>query len=494
MPLATKNHRSRVKAHVVETRDVELEISVSIGSVTLPFSLSIQLSMITVLCALLPVIVTGWVELRSGSLIAKYFAAGWTLLILGGVANVLRGFGVLPVNLVTVFGAQIGALATMLLLTFGLMDRFRVLQKQIEVAQKKAILHQQQANRELDEKVQRRTADLEVSHQVISQKNAAFKILLETSAKMDHQRSLQSLLDHTVSQLVRVFPNNQFALLLNDKALEENVQPIFHDVHIQQQQFLMRYHQHLMSSESLSTDNSDNQNDSSLFDDLNVVPIRQGKELLVGHIIMTGTALTQADKELLMVFVEQLSAFLKNKVLHDQLELLANKDALTGTFSRAYFESQLAMLTNLKLTKDEDFTLLLIDVNGLKYVNDVHGHNDGDLMLKIVAEYLMEHVRGNDLVCRLGGDEFVVIITGKKESAHFVIDKLMARQTEMNLACGEGDNRQIIPVRFSLGSASTSEHACEDLLREADQDMYLSKRKYYEDNPNALTRDTPKQQ
>lgn len=465
-----------------------------IGAVVFPFTMSIKYSMAVILVALIPVLVTGYAELRSGSLIAKYFAAGWLFLVLGGVANVMRGFGVLPVNVVTVYGAQIGALMTMLLLSFGFTDRIRVLQKEVAEANKKALARERLTNRELDEKVQQRTLDLEKSHQIILQKNGSFKVLLETGVLMDHEQSLQSLLDLTVSQLVRVFPQNQFALLLNDGVLEETIKPIFHDVHFQQQKFLMRYHEHLLLTEEQNNTSDHEKLDGSLLEDLNVVPVRQGNDVLLGHVIMMGKTLNQSDKELLMVFVDQLSSFLKNKVLHDQLELLANKDVLTGTFSRAYFDNFYEKLVKEKVESNSDFALMLIDVNGLKYVNDVHGHNSGDLMLKMVASFLNEHVRGNDRVCRLGGDEFVIAVKGSAEEGQHLADKLMRKQQGMTLTCSEGEGEgeseasESVPVRFSLGCASTSDYECFELLKAADKNMYASKKAYYEKNPQALTR------
>jgi len=461
-----------------------------VGAVVFPFSLSIKYSMAIILIALIPVLVTGYVELRSGSIIAKYFAAGWLFLVLGGVANVMRGFGVLPVNIVTVYGAQMGALMTMLLLSFGFTDRIRVLQKAVAGANKKALARERLTNRELDEKVQQRTVDLEKSHQIILQKNDAFKVLLETGVLMDHEQSLQSLLDLTVSQLVRVFPQNQFALLLNDCVLEDSIMPIFQDVHFQQQKFLMRYHEHLLVMEGESNIDDHEKVDGSLLEDLNVVPVRQGNDLLLGHVIMMGKTLNQSDKELLMVFVDQLSSFLKNKVLHDQLELMANKDVLTGTYSRAYFDSFCEKLVKEKDESNSDFALMLIDVNGLKYVNDVHGHNSGDLMLKMVASFLSEHVRGNDRVCRLGGDEFVIAVKGSAEEGQYLADKLMRKQQGMTLTCSEGEITESVPVRFSLGCASTSDYECSELLKAADRNMYASKKAYYDENPQALTRNT----
>jgi diguanylate cyclase (GGDEF)-like protein len=94
---------------------------------------------------------------------------------------------------------------------------------------------------------------------------------------------------------------------------------------------------------------------------------------------------------------------------HEQLkdaEILAQTDALTGLGNRRRAESaiQEAIVAN------NLFCLLVFDLNGFKAINDLHGHNQGDQLLKIVAQRIRSVVRDADVVCRWGGDEFVVII------------------------------------------------------------------------------------
>lgn len=446
-----------------------------VGAVFMPFALSIQLSMLTVIVAVVPILITGIKELTTGSLMGRYFVIGWFFLIFGGIANILRAFGILPVNLFTVYGAQFGALATMLLLTFGFTDRIRVLNRKVDQANKEMLAKEIKAKEELEEKVEQRTIDLAVSNKVVTQKNDAFKTLLETNSLMDHERSLQALLEIAVMQLAKVFPHHEMALVFNNENKSEAINPIFHDMTLDKQNLLLKL------AESLTTEDSETTKKQKELlyienKELNILPIMEEESSLLGHAFMIGKALEVSDQELIGVFVDQLNSFLKNKSLHDKLELIANRDSLTGAYSRAYFDRQFELFVEAKEEHKEEFSVLLIDVNGLKYINDHHGHGDGDHLLEKVARFLFDHVRGNDLVARLGGDEFVVLVKGGLETAEALAHKLNTLQHRLSITCGN----ETLPISFSLGLASSSNHPCEELLKIADELMYMNKRAFYE--------------
>lgn len=96
---------------------------------------------------------------------------------------------------------------------------------------------------------------------------------------------------------------------------------------------------------------------------------------------------------------------------------LAHEDGLTGLPNRRHFETQLRIEAARSARTDESFGLALLDLNGFKQINDVHGHAAGDALLVEVARRLQEVARGSDLVARLGGDEFVVLMPGLRDPA-----------------------------------------------------------------------------
>ena len=155
---------------------------------------------------------------------------------------------------------------------------------------------------------------------------------------------------------------------------------------------------------------------------------------------------------------------LKNLESQEQLSYEASHDALTGVYNRGVFE---------KVREQENnFGLILVDVDRFKNINDTYGHDAGDKILKTVADQLMHHFRSNDYVCRIGGDEFAVIMVhagnGMKE---LVRDKF--NDIQYTLSHPEGS---LPVVTLSVGAAfSDRPHPREDIFKDADRELYTVK-------------------
>jgi len=106
--------------------------------------------------------------------------------------------------------------------------------------------------------------------------------------------------------------------------------------------------------------------------------------------------------------------------LHQRVEIehqLARSDAVTGIFNRLAFFEQLKYLLDLAARERNPIALAYIDLDNFKRVNDEHGHDEGDRILRRVAHTLRQSTRRTDVVARLGGDEFVVLMPGVDDSA-----------------------------------------------------------------------------
>jgi diguanylate cyclase (GGDEF)-like protein len=153
---------------------------------------------------------------------------------------------------------------------------------------------------------------------------------------------------------------------------------------------------------------------------------------------------------------------------------MAYRDPLTGLWNRRYFEERLKE----ELSRAERaginrcFTVVIVDLNGFKEINDQYGHLVGDELLKWVGNFLMTHLRAHDVACRTGGDEFMLLLPDLSATdAVHVIARLRAQFCQANLD-------RVIPVGLSIGSASWPEvsKSCDTLLARADADMYKDKR------------------
>ncbi len=159
---------------------------------------------------------------------------------------------------------------------------------------------------------------------------------------------------------------------------------------------------------------------------------------------------------------------LRNARLYAEVEELAARDRLTGLYNRRLFEEHLEVAVARARRTGEDLSLLVIDLDGLKRINDLGGHTAGDQALQALAHALTTSTRTTDIVCRLGGDEFAVILSGSApEDALVVAERAQERLAEL----GRGQ------CSFSGGIARSLEtHATPyDFYRSADIAAYRAK-------------------
>jgi len=184
---------------------------------------------------------------------------------------------------------------------------------------------------------------------------------------------------------------------------------------------------------------------------------------------------TDKDKELLQFVSTQVAAAIDRQQMHERLQHMAQYDQLTHLPNRQLFLDRLKTALARARRDDRLLSLLFIDLDRFKDVNDTLGHAMGDLLLQRVAQRLIESVRGSDTVARLGGDEFVVLLEGgqAREHASAAAEKILAAFSQpFDL---EGNRLHIQP---SIGVAIYPEHGHEEhhLLGHADEAMYVSKK------------------
>lgn len=154
---------------------------------------------------------------------------------------------------------------------------------------------------------------------------------------------------------------------------------------------------------------------------------------------------------------------------------IANHDALTGLFNRRHFQTTLEGWVGFATRYQRQGTLVFIDLDKFKYVNDTFGHGFGDQYLNAVAKLLVENLRTTDIVARWGGDEFIVFLPETVGAeAHLVGDKLLEAFNKAKIYFG---NNLFHPAA-SIGLSSFPEHAAtaDDLILFADAAMYEAKK------------------
>jgi len=157
----------------------------------------------------------------------------------------------------------------------------------------------------------------------------------------------------------------------------------------------------------------------------------------------------------------------------EEAELTAAIDALTHIANRRAFEASLER----KIAVRENFSLLLIDLNDFKLVNDTHGHVAGDDLLKKFAAELAAQFSNSDMACRWGGDEFAVMIAGSLREAQDKADRVRKWALgEYRVSTGAGQSVKV-EVTASIGAVQWNGRETQlELLARADREMYHAKR------------------
>jgi two-component system cell cycle response regulator len=166
--------------------------------------------------------------------------------------------------------------------------------------------------------------------------------------------------------------------------------------------------------------------------------------------------------------------------LRDNVQLsieAAITDPLTGLHNRRYMESHLGTLVEQAVARGKPISVLVLDIDFFKAINDAHGHAAGDDVLKEFSQRLRKAVRGIDLACRYGGEEFVVVMPDTEVGvATMVAERLRRRVAAEPFAICQ--NTRTIQATISIGIAAIQ--SCEDkpadIVKRADQALYRAKR------------------
>ncbi|HUE07718.1 MAG TPA: sensor domain-containing diguanylate cyclase [Acidimicrobiales bacterium] len=164
------------------------------------------------------------------------------------------------------------------------------------------------------------------------------------------------------------------------------------------------------------------------------------------------------------------------KRLETDLRALADFDELTGIYNRRRFQEEVEKHLTASRRFGDPMTLMLLDVDAFKQINDTYGHHTGDRALQVVAGALRNAVRETDLVGRLGGDEFVALLTRADDTG---IDRVIGAFRRA-LQFEDEASGTSFSIEVTIGTArSQAGDTCDSLMRRADRAMYAEKNKKY---------------
>lgn len=177
----------------------------------------------------------------------------------------------------------------------------------------------------------------------------------------------------------------------------------------------------------------------------------------------------ELDVTLMVAIAAQIAPTIRVAQLHDHVKQAATTDGLTGLMNHRGFYQRLEEMISRLDRWDDDLHLLIVDVIGLKAVNDVHGHLAGDHALKAIAVALKSRVRAEDDVARYGGDEFVVIVRGTPRAGLTELVERLVAPVELTLDDG---TQMTIRLRSGVATAHSANERAAELVARADARLY----------------------
>jgi diguanylate cyclase (GGDEF)-like protein len=194
------------------------------------------------------------------------------------------------------------------------------------------------------------------------------------------------------------------------------------------------------------------------------------KPLITCHHTHHKSTTIQALSHLISVSVNELEAAQK------ELKILSITDPLTHLYNRRYFTDASSTLFNLSLRDKEPLSLIMIDIDKFKTINDTFGHTVGDHVLVRLAHMLQESHRKSDFACRYGGEEFVILLPETDlNSALSVAEEFRENIESCSISL---DNHKVVKFTVSLGVSQidhSQDTSIENILNRADKALYIAK-------------------
>jgi len=173
--------------------------------------------------------------------------------------------------------------------------------------------------------------------------------------------------------------------------------------------------------------------------------------------------------------VNHLGLALRNALTFKEVKLRADRDGLTRIYNRHSFEERLIYEIKRRRRYNHDLSLLMVDLDHFKSVNDTYGHKAGDMVLRKVGEILTNTFRTTDLAARYGGEEFVILLPHTSEEAAWKLAERVRTAIEeqsFEFECQQFSITASIGVASVEGGALTSD---DDLIIKADKALYQAK-------------------
>lgn len=202
-----------------------------------------------------------------------------------------------------------------------------------------------------------------------------------------------------------------------------------------------------------------------------------GEQTLGQFIFSRDQRFSEAERQWLEEWLGVLVLPLGNALRYQEALHLAMIDSLTGVGNRAALDLALHRELHLAERYKTEFSMLVLDVDHFKHVNDQFGHTHGDEVLKEVVQCVAQLCRSSDLLFRYGGEEFVILLSKTDGPGARVIAERVRRGVEERVYAGKGQERQAVTVSIGIGTRRMEgEPTINSLFDRADRALYQAKK------------------
>ena len=164
-----------------------------------------------------------------------------------------------------------------------------------------------------------------------------------------------------------------------------------------------------------------------------------------------------------------------NTKLIDVLKDEAMHDGMTGLLNHKFFEKRLDEEIERSNRYNETMTLLFLDLDNFKRINDTHGHQYGDYVLKITASIIQDNVRNIDIVSRYGGEEFSVVLVNADKKVSLKTAERIRKEIE-NYKFNQNNIKERLTISIGMGEFPSDANNKEDIIKYSDSKMYIAKK------------------
>ncbi len=412
------------------------------------------------------------ISLRSGFIQARYFLLAWTIFLLGTAVYGLRAVGVLPNVFLTEYGVQVGAVIQMLMLSFALAHRMRIVQWERAQVEKDAKAMLEKRVKERTAELDKTLGELSSTNERLEHRTRLFETLVEVNQIAPVTRDPETLLSRTLPLLSRTLDNTGIAVIVRAPGAPNAVQYVhFHNIEEKYRDRIlaMLRGRRVESELPVKISGLGGNQEGLLITMHNRLQEADGLFLVA----KVNASFLPEEREAATLFADHLGASMEAVLLQRRISDSSEVEESTGLYNRGYMDKMLHKEMQRKKTyQGLDYGVALIRIHEMEQIVKKHGNATAERMLAAAGEALQACCDKGQVLGRWRGDRLAIVCSGaRKADMDALISKINqdAKGKKMDVSSDDGQTIDC-KLAFDIGTASSDEvesviNTAEDRMR-----------------------------